>query len=187
MQVLLSQAAGIVISLLVAFSLVALVAAGTMLAAGAHADVQRRLSAFGVQRAIGFTPGRIAALQAAEAVLVAVPAALAGLAIGTLAVAGPSAGLLAALNEQPPGWALLLPLAAALAAIVVIVVAAATWPAWRAARRPPAEILRGGDLAPAAEPGGRRRAARARRAVRDRRARRAGSPRWRRSRCAPGS
>ena len=41
-QVLLSQAAGIVISLLVAFSLVALVAAGTMLAAGAHADVQRR-------------------------------------------------------------------------------------------------------------------------------------------------
>ena len=26
--------------------------------------------------------------------------------------------------------------------------AAATWPAWRAARRPPAEILRGGDLAP---------------------------------------
>ena len=63
-RVLLSQAAGIVISLLVAFSLVALVAAGTMLAAGAHADVQRRLSAFGVQRALGFSPGRIAALQA---------------------------------------------------------------------------------------------------------------------------
>ena len=72
-RVLLSQAAGIVISLLVAFSLVALVAAGTMLAAGAHADVQRRLSAFGVQRALGFTPARIAALQAAEATLVAVP------------------------------------------------------------------------------------------------------------------
>ena len=44
-RVLLAQAAGIVISLLVAFSLVALVAAGTMLAAGAHADVQRRLTA----------------------------------------------------------------------------------------------------------------------------------------------
>ena len=28
-----------------------------------------------------------------------------------------------------------------------MVVAAATWPAWRAARRPPVEILRGGDLA----------------------------------------
>ena len=31
--------------------------------------------------------------------------------------------------------------------VVAIVVAAATWPAWRAARRPPVEILRGGDLA----------------------------------------
>ena len=157
-QVLLSQAAGIVISLLVAFSLVALVAAGTMLAAGAHAEVQRRLSAFGVQRALGFTPARIAAQQALEAALVAVPAALLGLAIGTLAVAGPSAGLLAALNEQPPGWDLLGPLAAALAGILLIVVAAATWPAWRAARRPPVSILRGGELASAgARPGGRAR------------------------------
>jgi ABC-type antimicrobial peptide transport system permease subunit len=151
-RVLLSQAAGIVISLLIAFSLVALVAAGTMLAAGAHADVQRRLSAFGVQRALGFTPARIAALQATEAALVAVPAAVAGLAIGAFAVAGPSAGLLAALNELPPGWALLGPLAAALAVVVATVVAAATWPAWRAARRPPARILRG---APPSVPSGR--------------------------------
>jgi len=147
-RVLLSQAAGIVISLLVAFSLVALVAAGTMLAAGAHAEVQRRLSAFGVQRALGFSPARIASLQAAEAALVAVPSALLGMAVGTLAVAGPSAGLLAALNEQPPGWDLLGPLALALAVVVAIVVAAATWPAWRAARRPPAETLRGGEAAP---------------------------------------
>ena len=57
-RVLLSQAAGIVIALLVAFSLVALVAAGTMLAAGARADVQRRLAAFGVQRALGLHAGR---------------------------------------------------------------------------------------------------------------------------------
>jgi ABC-type lipoprotein release transport system permease subunit len=154
-RVLLSQAAGIVISLLVAFSLVALVAAGTMLTAGAHAEVQRRLSAFGVQRALGFSPGRIAALQAVEAAVVAVPAALLGLVAGALAVAGPSAGLLAALNEQPPGGALLGPLAAALVVVSGIVVAAATWPAWRAARRSPAEILRGGDLA--APGGGARR------------------------------
>jgi ABC-type antimicrobial peptide transport system permease subunit len=147
-RVLLSQAAGIVISLLVAFSLVALVAAGTMLAAGAHAEVQRRLSAFGVQRALGFTPGRIAALQAVEAALVAAPAALAGLAIGTLAVAGRSGELLAALNERPPGGALALPLALAFLAVLAVVVAAATWPAWRAARRPPADILRGGDVRP---------------------------------------
>ncbi len=145
-RVLLSQAAGIVISLLVAFSLVALAAAGTMLAAGAHADVQRRLAAFGVQRALGFTPRRIAALQAAEAALVAAPAALLGLALGTLAVSGPAAALLASLNERPPGLALLAPLALAFAAIMAIVVAAATWPAWRAARRPPVEILRGADL-----------------------------------------
>jgi ABC-type lipoprotein release transport system permease subunit len=145
-RVLLSQAAGIVISLLVAFSLVALVAAGTMLAAGAAADVQRRLPAFGVQRALGFSPGRIAARQAREALAVAVPAAALGIAVGTLAVAGPAARLLAALNERPPGWALLGPLALALAVVVAIVVAAATWPAWRAARRSPALILRGGDI-----------------------------------------
>ena len=111
-KVLLGQAAGIVISLLVAFSLVALVAAGTMLAAGAHADVQRRLGALGVQRALGFSPARIAALQATEAALVAVPAAAAGIGLGALAVAGPAAALLAALNELPPGGALLLPLLA---------------------------------------------------------------------------
>jgi ABC-type lipoprotein release transport system permease subunit len=145
-RVLLGQAAGIVISLLVAFSLVALVAAGTMLAAGAHADVQRRLGALGVQRALGFSPARIAALQATEAALVAVPAAAAGIAFGALAVAGPAAALLAALNELPPGGALVLPLAGALAAVAAIVVVAATWPAWRAARRPPVEILRGGAI-----------------------------------------
>jgi putative ABC transport system permease protein len=145
-RVLLGQAAGIVISLLVAFSLVALAAAGTMLAAGAHADAQRRLPAFGVQRALGFTPGRIAALQAAEAAVMAAPAAVAGLAVGAVVVAGPSAALLASLNERPPGWALLGPLALALLVVVAIVVVAATWPAWRAARRSPAAILRGGDI-----------------------------------------
>jgi ABC-type lipoprotein release transport system permease subunit len=146
-EVLLGQAAGIVLSLLIAFSLVALVAAGTMLAAGAQAEVQRRLPALGVQRAIGFTPGRLAAQQAAAAARVALPAATAGLTVGALAVAAPSADLLAQLNEQPPGAALLPVLAACLLAITTLVTAAATWPAWRAARRPPAEILRGGDLA----------------------------------------
>ena len=38
-----------------------------MLAAGAHSEVQRRLTGFGVQRALGFGPGRIAAQQAVEA------------------------------------------------------------------------------------------------------------------------
>ena len=112
MKILLSQAAGIVISLLVAFSLVALVAAGTMLAAGAHAEVQRRLTGFGVQRALGFGPGRIAAQQAVEAAVVAVPAAALGIALGALVVARPAADLLAALNELGPGLALVRPLLA---------------------------------------------------------------------------
>ncbi len=153
-EILLSQAAGIVISLLIAFSLVALVAAGTMLAAGAHADVQRRLTGLGVQRALGFGPGRIAAQQATEAALVAVPAAALGIVLGALIVARPAAELLAALNELGPGATLAGPLALALAGVVAVVVAAATWPAWRAARRPPVEILRGGDLARAASRGG---------------------------------
>jgi ABC-type antimicrobial peptide transport system permease subunit len=146
-RVLLSEAAGIVISLLVAFSLVALLGAGTMLAATAHADVHRRLGAIGVQRALGFTPVAIAARGAREAVLVALPAAAAGIALGALVVAGPSGALLGALNEQPPGWALAAPLAVGLAAVVALVTGSATWPAWQAARRPPAAILRGGDLA----------------------------------------
>ncbi|MDA0173026.1 ABC transporter permease, partial [Solirubrobacter taibaiensis] len=147
-EILLSQAAGIVISLLVAFSFVALLAAGTMLAAGAHADVQRRLTGLGVQRALGFGPGRIAAQQAVESSLVAVPAAVAGITLGAVLVARPAAELLAALNELGPGLTgMLLPLALSTTAVVALVVAAATWPAWRAARRPPVEILRGGDLA----------------------------------------
>jgi len=154
-EILLSQAAGIVISLLIAFSLVALVAAGTMLAAGAHADVQRRLTGLGVQRALGFGPSRIAAQQATEATLVAVPAAALGIALGALIVARPAAELLAALNELGPGAALAGPLAIALGGVVAVVVGAATWPAWRAARRPPIEILRGGDLARTRARGGR--------------------------------
>ncbi|CAA9480968.1 MAG: hypothetical protein AVDCRST_MAG38-1996, partial [uncultured Solirubrobacteraceae bacterium] len=155
-RVLLEQAGGVVIALLVAFSLVALVAAGTMLAAGAHAEVARRLAGFGVQRALGYTPGAIAGRQAAEAALIAVPAAALGLAAGALLVSGPSAELLAALNELAPGAAALVPLAGCLAVIVATFTAASTWPAWRAARRPPVEILRGGDLATA---GPRRRRA----------------------------
>ena len=98
----------------------------------------RRLPVFGVQRALGFTPGRLAAAQAAEAALLgAAPAAALGLALGALAVAGPSADLLAQLNEQPPGAVLLAVLAGCLLAITALVTAAATWPAWapRAARR----------------------------------------------------
>ncbi len=146
-RLIIDQAAGVVIALLVAFALVALLAAGTMLAANAHAEVQRRLPALGVRRALGFTPGGVVATHAAEALLVAVPAGALGLGLGALAVSGPSGDLLAALNEAGPGWALLGPLALAWLTVCAVVCAAATVPAWRAARRPIAPLLRGGSLA----------------------------------------
>ena len=135
---LLSEAAGIVISLLVAFSLVALLAAGTMLASGAHADVQRRLAAIGVQRALGFTPAAIAARQRARGGARRA-ARRRGRDRGRRAgrCAGLPASLLAALNEQPPGGAL----------------AHRCWPAWPPSSRsspPPRPGPRGGP--PAARP-----------------------------------
>jgi ABC-type antimicrobial peptide transport system permease subunit len=156
-RVLIDQAAGVVIALLVAFSLVALGAAGLMLAAGARADVQRRLQTIGVQRAIGVGRGLVAAEHGLTAAVVAVVAGAAGLALGALVARGPATRLLEALNEQPPGAALLLPLAATLAAIVAVVTFAAAWPAWRAAGRAPVDLLRGAELATGRPP--RRRAA----------------------------
>ncbi|MFL5828159.1 MAG: FtsX-like permease family protein [Thermoleophilaceae bacterium] len=145
---LINQAAGIVVSLLVGFSLVALAAAGVMLGASARSEVQRRLGAIGTMRALGFEPRSIAAQHALDAAVVAVPAGAAGVALGALAVSGPSGRLLEAINELPPGSALLLPLGAALAAVVLVVTVGAAWPAWRAARRSPVETMRGGDLQP---------------------------------------
>lgn len=145
-QVLIDQAAGIVVALLVAFSLVALTSAVLMLAASARADVERRLSTIGVMRAVGFSRRGVAARHAGEAALVALPAAAIGLALGWLIAAGPSADLLGAINQLGPGVALLPLLGACLAGIVAVVCAATAWPAWRAAGRRPAETLRGAEL-----------------------------------------
>jgi ABC-type antimicrobial peptide transport system permease subunit len=144
-QALIDQAAGIIIALLIALSVVAIAAAGVMLGATARADVQRRLQAIGIMRAVGVSRLGVVRRYGADALLVALPAALLGLAAGALAVAGPSDHLLEILNEDPPGSALLWPLAGCLAAIVALVCAATLWPAWRAAGRPPAEILRGSE------------------------------------------
>jgi hypothetical protein len=148
-RVLIDSAAGVVIALLIAFSLVALAAAGTMLAATTAADVQRRLPAIGVQRTIGFTRARIAAEHAWRAARTGAPAGALGVAVGALAVRGASGKLLEALNEQPAAWALLWPLAATLAVVVAVVAGAAAWPAWRATARPPVALLRGAELASA--------------------------------------
>jgi hypothetical protein len=146
-RVLIDSAAGIVIALLIAFSLIALGAAATMLAATTAADVQRRLPAIGVQRAIGFSRARIAGEHAWRATRTGAPAGALGIAVGAIAVRGAAGRLLEALNEQPPGWAVLPPLLAVLALIAALLAAAAAWPAWRATAPPPVALLRGAELA----------------------------------------
>ncbi len=143
---LVGQAAGIVIALLIAFSLVALGTAAVALGATARSEVQRRLPSIGVMRAVGLSRAAVASRYALDAAVVAVPAAALGLALGALVAYGPSSRLLAILSELPPGAALLGPLAGCLVAIVTIVVAATVWPAWRAAGKPPAATLRGAEL-----------------------------------------
>jgi ABC-type antimicrobial peptide transport system permease subunit len=145
-RMLLDQAAGIVIDLLVALSVIALATASVMLAASARAEVQRRLDAIGVRRAVGASRAHVTAVQALEALLLALPAATLGALAGTLATYGPSGRLLTMLNEPPAGVALLAPLAAGWLGSIAIPVLAAAWPAWRAAGRPPVELLQGAEL-----------------------------------------
>jgi ABC-type antimicrobial peptide transport system permease subunit len=145
-HILLDQAAGIVVDLLVALSLIALATAGAMLGASARAEVQRRLRTIGTQRAIGASAGFVVLTQALEAMLIALPAAAVGCAVGVLATYGPSARLLTLLNEPPPGWALVLPLLGSWLLATSMAVAGAAWPAWRAAARPPVQLMSGGDV-----------------------------------------
>jgi FtsX-like permease family len=145
-RVLIDQAAGIVIDLLVALSVIALVTAVVMLAASARAEVQRRLRAMGVRRAVGAPRGHLAVAQGLEALLAAMPAATLGVLAGTLATYGPTSRLLILLNEPAPGTALLGPLLATWLAAIAIPVLAAAWPAWRAAGRPAVELLAGVEL-----------------------------------------
>ena len=161
-----------------------------MLAAGAHADVQRRLPALGVQRALGFTPRADRGAAAARGRARRAAGGALGLAVGRLAVAGPAADLLAALNEPAPARALALLLVARVAGSwSSVVAAAAAWPAWRAARRPPARSCAAATSTarPARRRCPRRRAGGLGVAVRDRARRRAASRRSPRSRCARAS
>jgi putative ABC transport system permease protein len=145
-RVLIDQAAGIVIALLGALSLIALVTATAMLMAAARAEIQRRLHAVGVWRAIGASREHVAVVAGLEALLVAVPAAAVGVCAGALLAVGPSDRLLALLNQPGPGAGLLLPLLACFLATAAIPALAAAWPAWRAAGGPPLALLRGAEL-----------------------------------------
>lgn len=156
LQVLIGQAAGIVIALLVAFSLVALVVAGTMLAASANAEVQRRLHGLGVLRALGAQPRAVVTAAVLEALAVALPAGAIGLVAGWAAVVSSLDRLLANLSQFGPGASVAPLLIGVLAGLVLLVAAASAWPAWRATRGPAAATLQRGDVVGSARhlPGG---------------------------------
>ncbi len=154
LKVLIDQAAGIVIALLVAFSVVALAGAAVMLAAAARVDAQRRLEALATMRALGASRRWTLGTVALEKALVAVPAAAAGVVLGWAAARAPTARLLETLDQFPLGWTIAGPLAGAAAAVAGLVVAAAVWPTWRASRSEIAPMLRSAELGPA--PRGRR-------------------------------
>jgi ABC-type lipoprotein release transport system permease subunit len=146
--VLHDDAAGIVISLLVALSAAALLTVALMLAAAARAEVQRRLTQIGVRRSVGETRARLALVTGLEALIVAAPAAALGILVAALLATGPSDRLLSILNELPPGGALVLPLAACWAFAAAIPTIASMWPAWRFGARSPVALLRGAELRP---------------------------------------
>jgi putative ABC transport system permease protein len=144
---LIGRAAGVVIALLVAFSLIALAAAGVMLAASAGAEVQRRRQAIGILRSLGASANDVATGYAAETTVVAAPAAAVGLFAGWLAVAGPTRHLLGVLNELAPPPASSVALLAVCWVSVVALIAAATWaPARRAGSQPTVDALRQADV-----------------------------------------
>lgn len=145
-RVLIDGAAGIVIALLGALSLIALLTAAAMLTASASAEIQRRLRAVGIWRALGASRGHVALVAALEASIVAAPAAALGVGVGALLAAGPSDRLLGLLNQPGPGSGLVLPLLGCFLAAAAIPALAAAWPAWRAAGGPPIVLLRGAEL-----------------------------------------
>jgi ABC-type lipoprotein release transport system permease subunit len=147
-EALVGQAAGIVVALLVAFGIVATGLAGVLLGAGAQSEVQRALDRIGLQRALGVTPGAVVRVHAVRGALVAAPAAALGLAAGAVVARSPTESVLASLNELAPGGATVaLLLGGVWLAAIALVGACSALPAWRAARRPPAALLRGGDVA----------------------------------------
>lgn len=145
-RTLIGRAGGIVTALLAAFSVVAVAAAGAMLAASARMEIGRELETIGVLRALGFSRAGVTLRYAWRAARVAVPAAAIGLTAGALLARAPLGDLLVSLNQLPPGWGLVWVLVACLAAIVTVVCVATVWPAWRAASQPPSTILRGAEL-----------------------------------------
>ncbi|WP_242453910.1 ABC transporter permease [Bailinhaonella thermotolerans] len=107
------------------------VAGLSVLVGGRLADQSRRI---GLLKAVGATPGLVAAVLLAGYLLPAVVASAAGLVIGTLTaplLTEPSAGLVGAAGAAPPGWSTV---ALVTAAALGVAAVAATVPAVRGAR-----------------------------------------------------
>jgi ABC-type antimicrobial peptide transport system permease subunit len=147
-QAIVNEAGGLVVALLGAFAVIALVAAGAMLASTGHARVTRDLPTIGVLRTLGFTPLRLAGSYALEAAISAAPAAGLGIVAGGLLVAGPTDDLLRALNELGPAGAIGPPHLAAFALVLVVAAAAAGWPAFAATRQAVVGSLSGAARTP---------------------------------------
>ena len=148
-RVLIDGAAGIVIGLLVAFSVIALASAAVMLAAASYADVQRHQESLATMRALGASRLQIVEAAVLESLVVAVPAAAAGVGVGWALAVGPTTGLLDALNEFGAGFDMLWVLALGVVTVSGTVAAAAAWPAWQVTAQRPAQMLRGAELRPA--------------------------------------
>ena len=146
-RVLVDQAAGIVIDLLVALSIIALATAAVMLAASSRAEVQRRLRSIGIRRAVGASRGYVTLTLALDGLLIAAPAATLGTVVGLLATYGADDRLLTLLNEPGPGAALIGPLLGAWLVSIALPVAGAAYPAWVAAGRAVVSLLGGADIA----------------------------------------
>ena len=81
-----------------------------------------------------------------ESLVVAAPAAAAGVAVGWALAVGPTTALLDALNEFGTGFDMLWVLAMGVVTVSGTVAAAAAWPAWRVTAQRPAQMLRGAEL-----------------------------------------
>src|SRR5262249_52648116 len=132
----------------VALSLIALATASVLLAASARAEVERRLDAIGIRRALGAPRGHVTLTMTIEALLIAVPAAILGTIAGGLATNAPTHRLLVMWSDRAAGVGLWPPGAGGCGVGVAIAALAAAGPVWRAAGRPPVELLTGAELPP---------------------------------------
>jgi putative ABC transport system permease protein len=139
--------------LLALFGIIALVAAPCAIANVTSGRVLMQRRDLAMLKALGFTPGQVAAMQLAEQTALGVAGTALGLATARIATSSafvhPAAGIGVTLSPLPGTWALLI----AAGAIFTILIATAI-PAWRAGRVSPVAAVQpippGGHLSPIA-------------------------------------